>query len=505
MSKIAFCTTCKDRVGHIEKTLPRNLADNDNRTFIVLDYNSPDNLLDYLQRYHMSAIQSKRIVVYSYRGVHPFRMAHAKNMAHRLGMMEGCDVLVNLDADNYTGPGFARYIDEQMKDGCYLWARMIKTGEDRTPRGISGRIVVSSRAFLLTGGYNERFDTWAPDDKDFNLRLARLGFTGQEIDRRYLDAVLHTDRMRFKEYKHVKTKLDSESDEFQGVDTEDTTVVNFGRIGLGVVYRNFDFNTPLEIKPLPTRIFGIGMHKTATTSLHEALKILGFDSAHWQSAHWAKAIYDEIMTWGHSHTLEKHYAVCDLPIPLLYRQLDVAYPGSKFILTTRGEQRWLNSVKNHWNPELNKFRRAWDTDPFTHRIHRLLYDRKSFDAEIFLARYRRHNAEVREYFQARPNDLLVMDMDRVCDWSGVCDFLDRPIPNVAYPLAFVTDLNMHVGDRVRWVGGRPVEQIEGTVLGVTMGGGLKVRWDGNKVAYTVHAASVRVIPQVKVDIRDTEV
>ena len=30
---------------------------------------------------------------------------------------------------------------------------------------------------------------------------------------------------------------------------------------------------------------------------------------------------------------------------------------------------------------------------------------------FFLARYRRHNAEVREHFKDRPNDLLVMDID----------------------------------------------------------------------------------------------
>ena len=44
-------------------------------------------------------------------------MAHAKNMAHRLGIIEGADILCNLDADNFTGPGFASYIAEQMQAG----------------------------------------------------------------------------------------------------------------------------------------------------------------------------------------------------------------------------------------------------------------------------------------------------------------------------------------------------------------------------------------------------
>src|SRR6202789_1827970 len=232
------------------------------------------------------------------------------------------------------------------------------------------------------------------------------------------------------------------------------TVGNYGRFGVGTVYPNFDPG-PIALEPLPTRIFGIGMHKTATTSLHHAFKILGFDSAHWKSAHWAKAIWEEMSAWGRSLTLEKHYAMCDMPFPLLYEKLDGAYPGSKFVLTVRNEERWLQSVRNHWSREHNKFRVAWDTDPFSHRVHKLLYGTKEFDADVMLSRYRRHNAEVLEYFKNRPQDLLGMDIDHQAGWSELCAFLDKPIPSVAYPRAFVTDLNMHAGDRVKYSSERP--------------------------------------------------
>jgi hypothetical protein len=65
------------------------------------------------------------------------------------------------------------------------------------------------------------------------------------------------------------------------------------------VYRNFD-PTPIHLNPLPTRIFGIGFHKTATNSLNAALKILGYDSAHWESGAWAKAIWKEMTGSGRS-------------------------------------------------------------------------------------------------------------------------------------------------------------------------------------------------------------
>jgi len=441
--KVAFCTTCKGRAQHIKETLPRNLADNlscPDAVFVLLDYNSQDHLKEYVRKNHQKAIDTGRLVVYSHHEAEKFQMAHAKNMAHRLGILEGADVLVNLDADNFTGPDFARYVSDQFSASSsnghmFLWARMVKEGPERTPRGINGRIAVPQRAFLNVGGYDEQFSTWSPDDKDFHLRLRRLGYAPYEIDRRFLKAILHNDRMRFREYQHVSSRPGEDSDETIG--DSDTTVVNFGRIGCGAVYRNFG-NEAIILDSLPTRIFGIGLHKTATTSLHHALRILGFDSAHWENAHWAKAIWEEMTTWGRSHTLERHYALCDLPIPLLYQQLDRAYPGSKFILTVRNETSWLQSVQNHWSHDHNRFRASWSTDPFTHKVHKLLYGQKGFDAEIFLARYRRHNAEVQEYFKDRPADLLVMDMDSNPGWNALCAFLERPIPAEPYPMKLVT-------------------------------------------------------------------
>jgi hypothetical protein len=437
---IAFCTTCKGREQHLKQTLPRNLADNENFAdckFIVLDYGSTGELAIWLQREHRADIANGRLVYYRYPHPDRFYMAHAKNMAHRCGILEGDDILVNLDADNFTGKGFAAYIAQQFREtNIFLWAKMVKDGPGRLSRGISGRIAVSVRQFLLTGGYDERFETWGPDDKDFNLRLGRFGFLGIEIQNRFLGSVLHTEKMRFREYPHARSGVTDQ--DFADVCESETTVANFGIFGCGTVYRNFQ-PEPIELGPVPTRIFGIGMHKTGTTSLHAALQILGFDSAHWKDAHWAKDIWLEMNGFGKSRTVEGHYALSDLPITLLYEKLDLAYPGSKFILTVRDDARWLESVKNHWAPDLNHFRWRWDNDPFTHIIHKQLYGQKGFNAEIFLARYRRHNAEVKQYFRRRPSDLLVLDVDKGMGWRELCRFLDKPIPKVAYPRRFRTD------------------------------------------------------------------
>ncbi len=442
-ASIAFCTTVKNRTQHLKLTLPQNLADNPNSLFIVLDYNSQDDLVDYLANHHNEDINSGRIVVYSERTQPIFRMAHAKNMAHRLGLLNGADILVNLDADNLTGPGFEEFIGWKFKQGdvflrtgqpdIFLWSNVKKSV---MVRGISGRIAVTASAFIKAGGYDEKYDCWGPDDKDFNLRLRKLGYTAVEVDPAFLLGVPHNDKMRFREYPHVSRHGE---DEFQiDKSTVERAAPNNGSFGCGTVYRNFDFAAPIILKPLASKVFCIGMHKTATTSLHHALEILGFDSWHWSSAHAAKAIWREMNNAGTSPTVDRYDALGDLPIPMLYQQLDRAYPGSKFILTLRDEASWLDAVERHFDPRFNRFRVGWSKDPFTNRVHQVLYGRQDFDAAVFLERYQRHNREVLAYFEGRPDDLLVMKIhDNSTGWEPLCAFLDKPRPKMGYPRSYV--------------------------------------------------------------------
>jgi hypothetical protein len=445
--------------------LPRNLADNAgyrDARFIVLDYNSPDRLLEYLQHEQADAIRSRRLVVYSFREQGPFRMAHAKNMSHRLALIEGADMMVNIDADNFTGERFADYVADELsgRPDTFLWAKMVHHGGEAPrcgaphrggtcvlpaehamdgghsrrllTRGISGRIAVTAAAFLKSGGYDERFAAWGPDDRDFNFRLQRLGYAPRAIDNEFLTGIPHSEQVRFGEYPHARHQAEAY---FESVINSDVTIANFGRIGCGTVYRNFDFSCPITLPPLPTRVFGIGMHKTATTSLHKALCILGLDAAHWTGPQWAKTIWLQMRDEDRSRNLERHYAMCDLPFTFLYRELDKAYPGSKFVLTVRDEHKWLQSVRNHWDHEVNPYRASWNSDAFTHKCHQLLYGQKGFNADLFIARYRRHNAEVLEHFRDRREDLLVMDMDAGAGWNQLCSFLGQPIPTRPFPQA----------------------------------------------------------------------
>src|ERR1700735_68052 len=103
--RIAFCTTCKGRALHIKQTLPQNLADNPDALFVLLDYNSDDDLQHYLWTSHRADIESGRRVIYSHLNGQTWLISHAKNMAARCAILEGAEILVTVDADNFTGPG----------------------------------------------------------------------------------------------------------------------------------------------------------------------------------------------------------------------------------------------------------------------------------------------------------------------------------------------------------------------------------------------------------------
>jgi len=430
---IVFCTTNRNRTVHLRQTLPRNMADNPKSRFLVVNYSSEDDFLQWIFAEMADEIRSGRLTVYSVLGRNKFDMSHAKNTAARCGMLERADILVTLDADNFAGSGFEDFIAEKFKEpNVFLCPKVIADGTGNVriaPRGVAGRLAVRAQDFLKAGGYDEFFKTWRGEDVDLVARLKRMGYAPRYIDPRFLDAIRHGDDLRFKDYPEAKAFENDE--EIKRINNEKHTIVNFGKIGCGVVHKN-QRGGPIDLRPLGTRVFGIGFQRTATTSLHQAFELLGFDSFHWNRGHLAREIWEQMEAYGKSWQLERWYALSDNPIPLLYKQLDEAYPGSKFILTVRDDASWLRSVERLWDPKHNPNRWEWDKWPISNRIHRAIYGRTDFDGPTFLERYRRHNREVVEYFKGR-DDLLMMNGGS--GWDRLCRFLDVPIPDAPYPHA----------------------------------------------------------------------
>lgn len=192
------------------------------------------------------------------------------------------------------------------------------------------------------------------------------------------------------------------------------------------------------------KVFGIGFQKTATTSLQEALNIIGFPGVHW-----AYYIWHEI-TLGNERfpLIDQVASVTDFPIPLIYKRLDKGYPGSKFILTVRDSESWIKSVENHFtimDTPLERLGGISIHDKMREQgvpadaVHEAIYGSQVFDKAKFLEAYEAHNADVRDYFKGRPGDLLVMEMEKGDEWGQLCPFLGVSVPPVPYPKAHKTN------------------------------------------------------------------
>ena len=180
------------------------------------------------------------------------------------------------------------------------------------------------------------------------------------------------------------------------------------------------------------KIFCIGLSKTGTTSLANALKMLGYRTLDNMSAtRFAPGDIESIDLAA----IEANDAFTDTPIPSFYQQLDGRYPGSRFILTVRDEAAWLKSCAKQFN-QLSAERRS----PAVNAIFEQLYQTTVFDEALFRNGYRRFIDAAKAYFADRPGDLLIMDVTVGDGWERLCPFLDRPRPALPFPKANVTRL-----------------------------------------------------------------
>jgi hypothetical protein len=173
---------------------------------------------------------------------------------------------------------------------------------------------------------------------------------------------------------------------------------------------------------LQGKVVGVGFHKTGTSTLREALKILGY-----RVADNKPGLLIPILEGRYQKVMKKlkAYQACeDLPWNRLYPVIDQYYPGSKFILTTRDEEAWYASVTRH----IGDLRSP---------MHEWLYGRgkgvPQEDKAHALQVYRDHNEAVRKYFENRPADLLEIDFSSGDGWEQLCEFLGLEIPEVPLP------------------------------------------------------------------------
>lgn len=204
--RISFCTTCMNRAFHLEQTLPVNISDNadyDNAEFVVLNYNSRDHLHEYIL--DTFPYEMKKGVLKYFRTDKPtyFNNSHAKNCVSRLS---SGDIICNLDADNFTGPGFANYINSRFVEskGVYL------VSIDKLPStSVIGRVCLKKEDFYKVEGYDENMFGYGWEDIDFYNRLNLIGLNREYISgEKFLNSIDHDSDSRYLNYQFYSSLTD---------------------------------------------------------------------------------------------------------------------------------------------------------------------------------------------------------------------------------------------------------------------------------------------------------
>lgn len=188
------------------------------------------------------------------------------------------------------------------------------------------------------------------------------------------------------------------------------------------------------------KVFGIGLSRTGTMSLSDALNQIGLHSVHFPHDPVTRKEVKEFLA-GRARVpcasvLAEADAITDTPAAIGFEALDEAYPGSKFILTTREEEQWLESCRSFWRLVIQPQREAEPRSPvsiYAGLINESLYGTELFEAERFRRAKAEFEARVLRHFGGPSERLLVLDICSGHGWLELSRFLRKPMPHVRFP------------------------------------------------------------------------
>ena len=205
------------------------------------------------------------------------------------------------------------------------------------------------------------------------------------------------------------------------------------------------------------KVFGIGAHKTGTTSLASVYSLCGLtvgDQVEGELTGYSarRGQFQKLIDY-----VQRADAFQDSPFAdaAVYGALDALFPGSKFILTVRPAQDWFRSfqrftARRYGLPEDGRITLAhMEADDYLFpgyvaEMHASTYLTtppdysgrgpaepavhwdKLFDRDHYIAIYEARNAAVREHFKHRPEQLLEIDLTAEAKIDRIAAFLEMP-------------------------------------------------------------------------------
>ena len=193
---------------------------------------------------------------------------------------------------------------------------------------------------------------------------------------------------------------------------------------------NFDSQKLPSSKTM--KVFGIGMSHTGNISLTLALNQLGIHVLHSLNE---EIILKELMAGNYNLSIFNDFdGITATAIAPFFPQLDQIFPDSKFILTVRDPESWLDAVKEIWESKPIENDLDNERKNYLRILPRIaMFGTYKFNRERLSYIYDLHYKMVTEYFKDRPESLLVIDISGGEGWEKLCPFFKLPLMDEPFP------------------------------------------------------------------------
>jgi len=199
--------------------------------------------------------------------------------------------------------------------------------------------------------------------------------------------------------------------------------------------------------PSKPKVICLGLGRTGTSSLREALELLGFGPAYHMSTILRNQDPEAFVRWRNLTGANEHAAIkmvhelldafgaaLDYPMIMHSEAIYAAYPDAKYILTTRDPSKWETSMKatilkvpewlrhsSNLSPLAQGLQDFYETDMKAFHHGRIDTDTQQ---ELLI-----HNSRIQALIP--PEKLLIYEVAE--GWDNLVEFLGVPKPDIPFP------------------------------------------------------------------------
>lgn len=184
--RVTAVVTCKGRLPHLEKSLPR-LVEAGLCGVVLVDYDCPQGCGLWAQSSYPD-VRVERVTNQA-----AFNLSDARNRGAAVAASEW---ILFIDADVIAQPSFADWMRQPLDSGGFYTCEPIGAPSSRS----YGTLFVPKSAFDKVGGYDTLFRGWGGEDDDLTWRLWRAGLVQRHYPAHNYEVIAHPDALRTQFY-----------------------------------------------------------------------------------------------------------------------------------------------------------------------------------------------------------------------------------------------------------------------------------------------------------------